>query len=192
MYLCFNELINKLNNPATVKVENIVCSGSLNTSVDLSHLAETCEYAVYGRNRYPAAYIKFDGHLVTVYRTGKYIMPGMKSLKDMETSFNRLLEILLPHVDIKKATRPEIRNIVCSSTVEHAINLHNLYIRMISSNLDVVYEPESFPGLILKTSDSTFNVFQSGKFLILGCTDFDSVQKSESFFLNIVEELESH
>ena len=175
-----------------VKVENIVCSGSLNTSIDLLHLAEMCEYAVYGRNRYPAAYIKFDGHSVTVYRTGKYIMPGMRSLEDMETSFDKLLGILSPHIDISKAARPEIRNIVCSSNVGHDINLHDLYIRMISSNQDAVYEPESFPGLILKTSDSTFNVFQSGKFLILGCTDFNSVQKAESFFLDIIEEFESH
>lgn len=175
-----------------MKVENIVCSGSLNTELDLKYLADHCSYAVYGRNKYPAAYIKFDGHSVTVYRTGKYIMPGMRSVKDIGSSFNRLLEILSPFVDTSKAASPDIRNIVCSSNVRHEINLHDLYIRMMSSNLDVIYEPESFPGLILKTSNSTFNIFQSGKFLILGCTNLDSAQKAESYFLDTMEEFESH
>ena len=35
----------------------------------------------------------------------------------------------------------------------------------------MVYEPEAFPGLILKAEECTFNVFASVKFLILGCTD---------------------
>ncbi len=64
-----------------MKLENIVCSGSFNQKLDLIALSSSSEYIEYGKNRYPGAYIKFDGHSVTIYRTGKYIMPGMKSFR---------------------------------------------------------------------------------------------------------------
>ncbi len=170
-----------------VKIENIVCSGTFNQPLDLRQLADDCEFIEYGLNKYPGGYIKFDGHSVTIYRTGKYIMPGMRSFEDVENTFSKVKEILAPYTDVSLFGKPGIRNMVCSSTVNTEINLAELYVELISSDMDAIYEPEAFPGLILKTEDCTYNIFQSGKFLILGCTSKLQAENAEQYFLNLVK-----
>lgn len=162
-------------------------SGSLNTEINLKELSNQCEYVVYGKNRYPGGYVKFDGHSITIYRTGKYIMPGMTSFEEMASVFDKFVSILSSYLDVSKAKRPEIRNMVCSSVVGRPIDLNKLYLELISMDLDVIYEPESFPGLIMKNSNATFNVFKSGKFLILGVTSLEDAESSERYFLNLFD-----
>ncbi|WP_400205137.1 hypothetical protein [Methanomethylophilus alvi] len=172
-----------------MKIKNIVCSGSFNQSIDLLKLSTYCPYLEYGKNRYPGAYLKFDGHSVTIYRTGKYIMPGMRSFPDMTQTFERVKEILSPFTNVDLFTVPEVRNMVCSSQTRHELNLNNVYLELICRELDAVYEPEAFPGLILKTQDCTYNVFSSGKFLILGCTSEMQATVAEQYFLNLIDTL---
>ena len=100
-----------------------------------------------------------------------------------------MIDILSKHIDVSKARVPEIRNIVASSNTGIKLNLQQLCMKLYPVNLDVIYEPESFPGLSLKTSNATFNVFQSGKFLILGCTSIAQVEDSERYFLSLITEL---
>lgn len=171
-----------------MKIENIVCSGSFNQELDLNQLKND-EHIEYGKNKYPGAYIKYNGHSITIYRTGKYIMPGMRSFDDIDKTFDDVKRILSPYADISKFSSPEIRNMVCSSQYPHPFNLNSMYIEMQSANYDVVYEPESFPGLILKTAECTYNIFQSGKFLILGCTSEQQAENCESEFMAIVSHL---
>ena len=175
-----------------MKIENIVSSGSLNCEIDLRKLSEECDQVVYGKNRYPGGYVKFDGHSVTIYRTGKYIMPGMKSIDEMDSCFQKLLSILSSYIDVSKAVKPEIRNIVCSSEIGSELDLSLLYLKLSQMDYDVVYEPESFPGLILKVADITYNVFQSGKYLILGCQSESSALESDQRFQSLISELSSH
>ena len=170
-------------------MENIVCSGSFNQDLDLNQLSSNCHYVEYKKNRYPGAYIKYDGHSVTIYRTGKYIMPGMRSFEDVEQTFDKVKEILSPYVDTSLFTYPEVRNMVCSSQTPNELNLGTLYLELVSRDMDAVYEPEAFPGMILKTSDCTYNVFSSGKFLILGCTSFTQAEVAEQYVLNRINEL---
>lgn len=102
------------------------------------------------------------------------------------------MSILSPYVDISKAVGPEIRNIVCSARVGSELNLSRLYLELSQMDYDVVYEPESFPGLILKIEDITYNVFQSGKYLILGCLSVSSALDSEKVFQSLISDLSSH
>ena len=170
-----------------MKIENIVCSGSFNQPLDLRHLSSNCQYIEYGKNKYPGAYIKFNGRSITIYRTGKYIMPGMKSFDDVNQTFEKIKIILDPYLDVSRFSNPEIRNIVCSSDFKQELNLSNIYLELSSRDMDVIYEPEAFPGLILKTQCCTFNIFSSGKFLILGCTSQLQAEDGESMLLDLLE-----
>lgn len=171
-----------------MKIENIVCSGSFNQVLDLKLLSKD-DHVEYGKNKYPGAYIKFNGHSVTLYRTGKYIMPGMRSFDDVRQTFEDVKCVLSPYVDVSKFSYPEVRNIVCSSQCEEPLNLNIMFIEMLSHDLDVIYEPEAFPGLIYKTEECTFNIFQSGKFLILGCTSEEQAVKCEQNFFALIKTL---
>lgn len=172
-----------------MKIENIVSSGSFNQSLDLAQLSSSCPHIEYKKNRYHGAYIKFGGYSVTIYRTGKYIMPGLKSLDDIEKVFDKIKEILSPYADTALFTHPEIRNIVCSSQTPYELNLNTLYLELISRDIDATYEPEAFPGMILKTPDCTYNVFSSGKFLILGCTSIPQAEDAEKYIIKLICDL---
>ena len=95
--------------------------------------------------------------------------------------------ILAPFADISLFSVPEVRNMICSSNVGRELNLGRMLAELLSEDMDVVYEPEAFPGLIFKAEGCTFNVFSSGKFLVLGCTDEEQAKKCEIFFIGICE-----
>ena len=118
-------------------------------------------------------------------------MPGMKSFEDLQKTFERMKKILTPYIDVSIIEAPSIRNMVCSSNLNRSLNLNLLLIELINQDLDAVYEPEAFPGLILKTDECTFNVFSGGKFLILGCTSELQAKQNEESFIRIIEEIES-
>lgn len=170
-----------------MKIENIVCSGSFNQELDLNRLSECDSRIEYGKNRYPGAYIRFDNHFATIYRTGKYIMQGIKSIDEINQFFSSIKDILSPFCDTSLFSYPSISNIVCSSDVGHTIDLTRLLMKFNYDDLDVTYEPEAFPGLILKTEKVTYNVFSSGKFLMLGCTDPSLITQLEDNFMKKVD-----
>ena len=168
-----------------VKIENIVCSGSFNQELNLLDLARA-GLIDYDPEMYHGGYIKTNGHSVTLYRTGKYIMPGMKSLDDTQKTFESVKEILSDSLDVSKFDEPAIRNLVCSSNVGYTLNLSQVFVELLNLDYEVSYEPESFPGLILKTVECTYNVFASGKFLILGCKDIAVAEQCEKRFLSLL------
>ena len=168
-----------------VKIENIVCSGSFNQPLNLLELSRSGDVE-YDPEMYHGGYIKTNGHSVPLYRSGKYIMPGMKDMDDVRATFAQVKEILEQFCDTSLFSEPEIRNMVCTSNVGRSLDLATLFIELINEGYDASYEPESFPGLILKEEDVTFNIFSSGKFIILGCKSEASAQESESRVLNLI------
>lgn len=72
---------------STVKVVNMVGSGSLSIELDLETLTEEIDHPEtrYDPNKYPGMYLRFgeDAPLITIYRTGKYIITGPTSKEEM-------------------------------------------------------------------------------------------------------------
>lgn len=168
-----------------MKIENIVYSGTLNQEFDLVRLRDVCDCVEYGKNKYPGAYLLIDNHRITLYRTGRYIMPGMKSAEDMENTFDRMKDILAPYADIQLFQKPTVRNMVCSSNLGKSLLLDQIYIELVSRDYDVSYEPEAFPGMILKTENCTYNIFRGGRFIILGCTSVTDAQIAEDYLFSL-------
>ena len=113
-------------------------------------------------------------------------MPGMTSFETLDECFKKFLSILSPYLDISKAVPPAVRNMVCSSRFDQPLDLTRIYLVLSSQDYDVVYEPESFPGLILKLGDTTYNVFGSGKYLILGCNTLESSLQANEEVMHLI------
>ena len=67
-----------------MEVVNVVGSGSLDLEFDLGKVsADLGSVAEYDPDKYPGMYIRFgdDSPLITLYRTGKYIVTGADSEK---------------------------------------------------------------------------------------------------------------
>ncbi len=151
------------------KIHNVVCTADLKQKVDILKFVKIpcCIYdeAIYGGR---CGYVKIpemDGR-VTIFLSGKMISVGAKSIKRAKEQLNQSKFHLLEHNMIKNVTlSTKIRNIVATVTTGKAIPID-----IISTKMDgVVYDPETFPGMIVKGLDScSCLVFASGKIVIIG------------------------
>jgi len=151
------------------KIRNVVCTASLAQSVNVAKLAELpCgiyDEATYGGR---CGYVKtpeMKGR-VTVFPSGKMISVGGRSVEKAVEQLNHA-KLLLVRERLVSDTRlsPIVRNIVATSDAGYTIPIDT-----ISSKIPgAVYDPESFPALIMKGLGScSFLVFASGKIVISG------------------------
>lgn len=166
-----------------VTVVNVVASGSLGLELDLEALdKELADIVDYDPNKYPGAYLRFEDSapLITLYRTGKYIITGASSEEEVHTMREEFLNILSSH-DILPSVGDDwfqLQNYVCMSEVGENLNLSALAIGL---GLEVTeYEPEQFPGLVYRPveHDCVLLVFGSGKIIITGTTNLQDVQEA--------------
>jgi len=167
-----------------VEVVNVVASGSLGVELDLEAIASDLDSIVdYDPDKYPGAYFRFGDSdpLITLYRTGKYIITGASSKEEAHSIREEFLSILSGE-KILPSTEDDwfqLQNYVCMSEVGENLNLSALAIGL---GLEVTeYEPEQFPGLVYRPTEHecVLLVFGSGKVIITGAT---SIQAAEEAF----------
>ena len=173
-----------------MKVENMVCIGSFNQPMDLEGLSSSVGCIEFGRNRYPAAYIRSEKGFVTVYRTGRYVMQGITSVAEADALYSEVKGILSPFCDVGLFTGLTVRNMVCTSDAGRTLDLDALFLRISMAGLDASFEPEVFPGMILRTDGCTYNIFSTGRFVILGCRNEADAERCESRLLSLFSDAE--
>lgn len=176
-----------------VTIVNVVASGSLPVELDLDRLASDLGQptAEYDSEKYPGLYLRFDedAPLITVYRTGKYIITGADSAEESnslrDTFLTRMSEMGV--IDEPEDEWFSIQNYVCTGEIGTAQNLNALAIGLGLENTE--YEPEQFPGLIYRpeSHDCVVLVFATGKVVLTGAKDlhtaeatFDELQRELS------------
>lgn len=166
-----------------VKIVNVVGSGSLDAEFDLERVAvDIGSIAEYDPDKYPGMYLRFeeDAPLITVYRTGKYIVTGAGSEEEAQAIRERFLNLLAYNGMIPS---PEdewfrIQNLVCTAELGESLNLNALTIGLGLEKTE--YEPEQFPGLIYRPTgaDSVVLLFASGRVVITGSPDLDAAEQT--------------
>ena len=166
-----------------VVVVNVVGSGSLAAEFDLEKVAaDIGSIAEYDPDKYPAMYLRLreDTPLVTLYRTGKYIITGADSEDRAHAMRERFLDLLSDNGIIVEPDdkRFQIQNLVCTANLGEALNLNALAIGLGLESTE--YEPEQFPGLIYRPSkaDSVVLLFASGRVVITGSPDIDAAEQT--------------
>jgi transcription initiation factor TFIID TATA-box-binding protein len=164
-----------------VDIVNVVGSGSLDAEFDLERVAaDIGSIAEYDPDKYPGMYLRFgeDYPLITVYRTGKYIVTGANSEEEAHAIRGRLLSLLADNGMIAELSDDwfRIQNLVCTAKLGESLNLNALAIGLGLEKTE--YEPEQFPGLIYRPSgaDSVVLLFASGRVVITGSPDLDAVE----------------
>lgn len=174
-----------------IDVVNVVSSGSLNIELDLEVVAqELGDLVDYDPEKYPGAYFRFGESepLITLYRTGKYIITGSSSEQEAMKIRNRFLSTLYEHGVLPEADDDwfSVQNYVCVGDLGASLNLSALAIGLGLEHTE--YEPEQFPGLVYRhpEADSVILLFGSGQIVITGSPDLDS---AEADFLLVQEEV---
>lgn len=166
-----------------VKIVNVVGSGSLDAEFDLERVAaDIGSIAEYDPDKYPGMYLRFeeDAPLITVYRTGKYIVTGADSEEEAQGIRERFLNLL---ADNGMTAEPDdkwfrIQNLVCTAEMGESLNLNALAIGLGLEKTE--YEPEQFPGLIYRPpgADSVVLLFASGRVVITGSQNLDAAEQT--------------
>ena len=170
-----------------LKIVNIVASGSFNQMVDLYALSAIGDRYKYDPDVYHGGYIQLSSVKVTVYRTGKYILTGIKSLDSLSSLWEELVSILFIHLDVSLFEPPEIKNIVAQTDLGFLLKLGKLIVHLKDENAE--YEPEFFSGLIWKTKFGTANISQNGKIMLLGCRSVEQLEKLQAYVVERVKEI---
>ncbi|ELY83650.1 TATA-box-binding protein [Natrinema altunense] len=176
-----------------VDVVNVVSSGSLDIELDLEAVAqELGDLVDYDPGKYPGAYFRFGESepLITLYRTGKYIITGSSSEQEAMEIRDRFLTTLHDHGVLPESDDSwfSIQNYVGVGDLEESVNLSALAIGLGLEKTE--YEPEQFPGLVYRPTDyeSVLLVFGSGKTVITGAK---SIEEAESAFRSFRSEFRS-
>jgi len=178
-----------------VEIVNVVASGDLGIELDLEHLTDGIgePIARYDPDRYPGMYLRFneDAPLITVYRTGKFIITGAKSETESHSFRERLLNLLS---EMNVIEEPEdqwfkIQNYVCTAELQQNLNLNALAIGLGLEKVE--YEPEQFPGLIYRpeSAEGVVLLFATGRVVITGCRSINTAQKIFSRLTEMISDL---
>jgi transcription initiation factor TFIID TATA-box-binding protein len=127
---------------------------------------------------YHGAYILLSRGKVTLYRSGKYIFVGLKSLDEVESSYREFLALLSLIIDPSLVSPPRVQNIVGMDDIGTEVPLTCLVVALQMEHVE--YEPEQFPGVIYRGEKGTALIFSSGKVVLAGFKDIDSMEEFAS------------
>ena len=156
---------------AKIRIENVVASLSLAEKLDLPAIALELEGAEYEPDQFPGVIyrLKQPKTAILLFGSGKVVCTGGKSMKEVEDSIRIVAQqVRKGGQKIKMHPAIQVQNIVASSDLESEINLNAIAVTL---GLDrVEYEPEQFPGLVVRLDEPkvVLLLFGSGKLVCTG------------------------
>jgi len=168
----------------TYQIINLVATGDLKQQVNLNDVS-ALKYMIYDQEIYGGrvAYLKtpkMNGK-VTMFPSGKLISIGTKSPEQAQQDLQYTAEYLAKNRLIKSINiQPRLRNIVAMTTIKMKLALEE-----VADIHNAIYEPEQFPGAILKRAETnaTYLIFQSGKIIIAGTRSIDELERAVQFII---------
>ena len=155
-----------------IKIVSMVTICTLDQPLDLISLSNNIEGAILPKKQ--GSWVKYrikpENYYIAFYKSGKFLITGVKSLEKINNTAQRVLKILKNAGIHSSLTKIEIVNIVCLETLQLNTTLEKIVFHLNSS--DVSYEPEIFPGLIYKKWGATFLIFFNRKSNYYRCKRF--------------------
>lgn len=164
----------------TFKVVNVVCTATLSRPVDIISLPKLFPHeALHNQEVYGGrvAYFKSEAMQgkVTIFPSGKIISVGTRSIEEAVKELN-----LVAYALKMGLTDLNIRNIVATADFGHRVDLETISLK---SELIIIYEPEQFPGAIIKIPlgeniIATILLFASGKLVCVGLKNIKDIKEA--------------
>lgn len=156
----------------TFKIENIVASAELGLELDLYTIAFKIHDVEYEPEQFPGAILKLKEPKTSLllFKNGKIICAGGKNEKEVAGAIERTLKMLASYSKTAppKNFKPKftVQNIVASAEFGVELDLYTIA----SEVENVEYEPEQFPGAILKFQNpkTSLLLFKNGKIICTG------------------------
>ena len=163
---------------ASIRIENVVASASLNQRIDLKAVVKGNPGVEYRPETFPGLVfrIKRPKSAILIFSTGKMVCTGAKSEKEARRAIKKVVrELKKSGIIIPGKAEIKIVNMVASASLSGRIELEAAY-----SLGRTMYEPEQFPGLIYRMDDPKVVIllFASGKLVCTGATKEEDVYEA--------------
>ena len=175
-----------------LEIVNVVATADMHQQVDLTQISQL-DYTIHSPNKYGGrvAYLKTpEMHgKVSIFPSGKLISVGTKSPEQAQQDLVETVNILTLKGLIDPITvEAEIRNIVAVQHLENLLDLENLALV-----IGGIYEPEQFPGLILRHDEPkvTYLIFSSGKVVLAGSKSIQELGQAAENLKTIIQAAEA-
>jgi len=170
------------------QIVNLVASANLNATLDLYNLAVTIPNIEYEPEQFPGAILKLKEPKVSMllFKNGKVICSGASSEAQIELGIkkaSKLIHEIQPSVKVPKKVEYNVVNLVATANLNQTLDLFQTALSLDN----VEYEPEQFPGAILRIPDPkiTLLLFKNGKMICAGAKRESLLKKG----LKVAQEL---
>lgn len=175
----------------TITVENVVASTSTGRDLDLEALCMDMPESQFNPDNFPGLiYRSVDERVAAlIFRSGKIVCTGADSIEQIHRVLTELEEkfdeIGLEHNDLE----PTVQNVVGVADLGDNMNLNAIAIGLGLEETE--YEPEQFPGLIYRGSDTNTVslLFGSGKLVITGGKSTDNIEHGVEMMYSELDDL---
>ena len=164
---------------ASIRIENVVASASLNQRFDLNAIVKGYPGVEYRPEQFPGLVfrLKRPKTATLIFNSGKMVCTGAKSEKESKRAVMKVVrELKKSGIIIIGKPELKIQNIVASANLAGLIDLE----RSAYSLGRTMYEPEQFPGLIYRMDvpKVVILLFASGKLVCTGAKHEEDVYEA--------------
>jgi transcription initiation factor TFIID TATA-box-binding protein len=161
-------------------IVNLVASANLNATLDLYNLAITIPNIEYEPEQFPGAILKLKEPKVSMllFKNGKTICSGASTENEISLAVykaSKLIHDIQKNVKVQKNADFNVVNLVATANLNTTLDLFKT-----AMSLDnVEYEPEQFPGAILRIHEPklTLLLFKNGKLICAGAKREEFLRK---------------
>jgi len=176
---------------ASIRIENVVASATLNQRVDLNAVVKGYPGVEYRPEQFPGLVfrLKRPKTATLIFNSGKMVCTGAKSEKESRRAVMKVIkELKKSGIIIIGKPELKIQNIVASANLGGMIDLE----KSAYSLGRTMYEPEQFPGLIYRMDEPKVVIllFASGKLVCTGAKKEEDVYEAVSKLHKKLEEEE--
>ena len=176
---------------ASIRIENVVASATLNQRVDLNAVVKGYPGVEYRPEQFPGLVfrLKRPKTATLIFNSGKMVCTGAKSEKEARRAVMKVIkELKKSGIIIIGKPELKIQNIVASANLGGMIDLE----KSAYSLGRTMYEPEQFPGLIYRMDvpKVVILLFASGKLVCTGAKKEEDVYEAVAKLHKRLEEEE--
>jgi transcription initiation factor TFIID TATA-box-binding protein len=167
---------------ATVTIQNVVATATLNQKVDLTAVVKSYPSVEYRPEKFPGVVLRLrrPKTAILIFSTGKMVCTGARSGKESRKAIMKVVrELKKGGIIILHKPDLEVVNIVASASLGGKVELEETCVTL----RHTMYEPEQFPGLIHRMDEPkvVMLIFASGNLVCTGAKKeqdvYDAVHK---------------
>tara|TARA_Y100000310_G_C20442572_1_gene696801 strand:- start:151 stop:738 length:588 start_codon:yes stop_codon:yes gene_type:complete len=173
-------------------IVNLVASANLNATLDLYNLAITIPHIEYEPEQFPGAILKLKEPKVSMllFKNGKVICSGASNEDEIAQAIrkaSKLIHEIQPIVKIQRKVEYTVVNLVATANLNQTLDLFQTALKLDN----VEYEPEQFPGAILRIADPkiTLLLFKNGKMIVAGAKHEKLLKKGLGIAAKMIREI---